>query len=103
MLMSLEFRGHSRMREIQAFFLVLTNGTFLAVCSPSCLRRHLRQVESPPLHSGKRTRQIPKWRASRQGSRLLLDTGDIYEGTKAIFTQEDRDFARRASDYLFEF
>jgi para-nitrobenzyl esterase len=32
-----------------------------------------------------------------------LDTGDIYEGTKNVFTNEDREFARRVSDYWFEF
>jgi para-nitrobenzyl esterase len=32
-----------------------------------------------------------------------LDTGDIYEGTKDIFTNQDREFARRVSDYWFEF
>ena len=33
----------------------------------------------------------------------VMDTGDIYGGTKTIFTDEDRDFARRVSDYFFEF
>jgi para-nitrobenzyl esterase len=32
-----------------------------------------------------------------------LNTGDIYEGTKNIFTNQDREFARRVSDYCFEF
>ena len=32
-----------------------------------------------------------------------LDTGDINPGTKAIFTNEDREYARRVSDYWFEF
>jgi para-nitrobenzyl esterase len=32
-----------------------------------------------------------------------LDTGDIYEGTKDVFTNEDREYARRVSDYWFEF
>ena len=32
-----------------------------------------------------------------------LDTGDIYEGTRDIFTDQDRRFARRVSDYWFEF
>jgi para-nitrobenzyl esterase len=33
----------------------------------------------------------------------FLDTGDIFEGTRAIFTDADRALARRASDYLFAF
>ena len=33
----------------------------------------------------------------------MLDTGDIFEGTRAIFTDADRTLARRASDYLFAF
>jgi para-nitrobenzyl esterase len=33
----------------------------------------------------------------------LLDTGDIFEGTRPIFTDADRALARRASDYLFAF
>jgi para-nitrobenzyl esterase len=33
----------------------------------------------------------------------FLNTGDIYEGTKNIFINEDREFARRVSDYWFEF
>ncbi len=32
-----------------------------------------------------------------------MDTGDIFPGTKDIFTDEDREFARRVSDYWFEF
>lgn len=39
------------------------------------------------------------------GSEIVyaLDTGDIYEGTKGVFTDEDREFARRVSDYWFQF
>jgi para-nitrobenzyl esterase len=39
------------------------------------------------------------------GSEIVyaLDTGDIYEGTKDLFTNEDREYARRVSDYWFEF
>jgi para-nitrobenzyl esterase len=39
------------------------------------------------------------------GSEIVfaLDTGDIYEGTKGIFTDQDREFARRVSDYWFQF
>ena len=33
----------------------------------------------------------------------FLNTVDIFEGTKDIVTAEDREVARRASDYLFEF
>lgn len=33
----------------------------------------------------------------------LLNTVDIFEGTKDIVTDEDREFARRVSDYCFEF
>lgn len=33
----------------------------------------------------------------------FLNTGDIFEGTKPIFTERDREFARRASDYWFAF
>jgi para-nitrobenzyl esterase len=33
----------------------------------------------------------------------FLNTVDIFEGTKNIVTSEDREVARRASDYLFEF
>jgi para-nitrobenzyl esterase len=33
----------------------------------------------------------------------VMDAGDIYEGTKTIFTDEARDFALRVSDYFFEF
>ena len=33
----------------------------------------------------------------------FLDTGDIFEGTREIFTDADRALARRASDYLFSF
>lgn len=33
----------------------------------------------------------------------FLNTVDIFEGTRDIMTAEDREFARRASDYLFEF
>ncbi|MGI8898520.1 MAG: carboxylesterase family protein, partial [Pyrinomonadaceae bacterium] len=33
----------------------------------------------------------------------VMDTGDIFPGTKDIFTDEDREFARRVSDYWFEF
>lgn len=33
----------------------------------------------------------------------FLNTGDIFPGTKDIFTDEDREFARRVSDYWFEF
>jgi para-nitrobenzyl esterase len=33
----------------------------------------------------------------------FLDTGDIFEGTREIFTDADRALARTASDYLFAF
>lgn len=33
----------------------------------------------------------------------FLNTVDVFEGTKDIVTAEDREFARRASDYLLEF
>ncbi len=33
----------------------------------------------------------------------VMDTGDIFPGTREIFTSEDREFARRVSDYWFEF
>ncbi len=33
----------------------------------------------------------------------VLNTGDIYPGTKDILTDQDRAFARRISDYWFEF
>jgi para-nitrobenzyl esterase len=33
----------------------------------------------------------------------FLNTIDIFEGTKDIVTAEDREFARRTSDYVFEF
>lgn len=33
----------------------------------------------------------------------FLNTVDIFEGTKDILTPEDRELARRASDYVFEF
>lgn len=33
----------------------------------------------------------------------FLDTGDMFEGTKDIFTAADREFARQASDYWFAF
>ena len=33
----------------------------------------------------------------------FLNTVDIFEGTKDIVTAEDREFARRTSDYVFEF
>ncbi len=34
---------------------------------------------------------------------FVMDTGDIFPGTKDIFTDEDREYARRVSDYWFEF
>lgn len=39
------------------------------------------------------------------GSEIIyfLNTGDINPGSKGIFTDADREFARRASDYWFEF
>ena len=39
------------------------------------------------------------------GSEIIypLDTGDIYEGTRDIFTDADRDYAGRVSGYWFEF
>ncbi len=33
----------------------------------------------------------------------VMDTGDFSPDTKDIFTDEDREFARRISDYWFEF
>jgi para-nitrobenzyl esterase len=33
----------------------------------------------------------------------VMDTCDIYEGTRDIFSDEDREYARRVSDYWFEF
>lgn len=33
----------------------------------------------------------------------FLDTGDIFEGTREVFTDADRALAQRASDYLFAF
>lgn len=33
----------------------------------------------------------------------FMDTGDIFEGTKDIFTDADREFARRTSEYLVTF
>ena len=33
----------------------------------------------------------------------FLDTGDIFEGTREVFTDADRALARRTSDYLFAF
>lgn len=39
------------------------------------------------------------------GSEIIyaLDTGEIYEPTRRIFTKEDRAYARLVSDYWFEF
>jgi para-nitrobenzyl esterase len=39
------------------------------------------------------------------GSEIVyaLDTGDIFEDTRAVFTDADRDYARRVSGYFFEF
>ena len=34
---------------------------------------------------------------------FTLDTGDLHDGTRAIFTAADRDYARRVSDYWFTF
>ncbi len=34
---------------------------------------------------------------------FVLNTGDIFHGAKGILTDEDREFARRVSDYWFEF
>lgn len=34
---------------------------------------------------------------------FFLDTGDIYEGTRRIFTKRDQQFSRVASDYWFQF
>lgn len=33
----------------------------------------------------------------------MLNTIDLFEGTKDIATETDREFARRVSDYWFEF
>jgi para-nitrobenzyl esterase len=33
----------------------------------------------------------------------MLDTGDLYEGTRTIFTAADREYAGRVSDYWFSF
>jgi carboxylesterase type B len=33
----------------------------------------------------------------------VMDTGDIYEGTKNTFTKADQEYARSVSDYWFEF
>jgi para-nitrobenzyl esterase len=39
------------------------------------------------------------------GSEIVyaLNTGDIFEGTRAVFTDRDRDYARTVSGYFFEF
>jgi carboxylesterase type B len=33
----------------------------------------------------------------------VMDTGDFYEGTKSVFTNDDRDYAQRVSEYFLEF
>jgi para-nitrobenzyl esterase len=33
----------------------------------------------------------------------VMDTGDMYEGTRSVFTDEDREFAQRVSEYFLEF
>ena len=55
------------------------------------------------LHSGEGTSEVSARRSSWREIVYALETEDIFEKTRAVFSQQDRVYAREVSDYFFEF